>query len=417
MSAVPEASAERVLLVEFLAHLRHGHYMARLKEIAEALAEDGHEVHVLSAEGLAVESEGGGIEGVTALHRPRGLWARALDFGLALWPPFVENERPSKRSIPRRLLGIPLIQIAAVRIVARCARSLGGPAPVRVIVMTPRIQFGWACVWAPLDARWLIHAPFSPPVPLSRRTSTWGSALARRRERRRRAAGGAIGLACGGSNRTVGWAARHPWTTIGAVPIAGTVPVQPIPRETARAALSLDPDAWIAIHFGVAHRGKDLRTVLLAFAGDDAPGELLIAGSRNQEAFRLTCEEHPDLDFPHVQVMDGAQTDETKRILHSAADLVILSLKAGRTGDSANLTDAISYGLPVCCTDGTYVGGLVRTYDLGLTFPAGDAVALRRAVHDLRGIALDPTAHERFREDHSTERVARQLLELAIDPP
>ena len=122
---------------------------------------------------------------------------------------------------------------------------------------------------------------------------------------------------------------------------------------------------------------------------------------------------HPHVEFPKVTVLGGAQSDEIRHLLHSAADFAVLSFKPDRTSDSGTLTDAASYGLAVCCSDRSLAGALVDEYALGLTYRAGDPDSLRDTVARVGCFNVDASDATRFREDQSMVSIARRMLASA----
>ena len=407
---------QRVLVVEHLARRRHGHYMARLKDVSEHLAADGHEVHVLTAYGLAIEDEGGELRGVRRLHRPARHWLALHKLGVRLWPEVAAVGPTPRRSLPRRVVGVAVRQIADVRGVAACARSLGSFDDTAVIVLSPRVHVGWAAALAPLRARWTVHAHRLPPDAVAGAAviERAGRTLARRREQRRRARGGHVDFLCGNPTFAAAWAERFPWLAPEIVLLSGAVDVEPIPKAEARAELGLDPDATIGLQFGGAHAGKDLETTFLAFAGADAPAHLVAAGQGVDLVFERVHRDHPGLEFPHVTVLGGAQPDRVKRLLHSAADFAVLSFLPAWASDSGTLKDAVAYEMPVCCSESSFPETLVREYSLGVTFPPGDVAALRAAIPTIERSCEFAKGVARFREQLSTTSLVRAFLQSAV---
>ncbi len=80
-------------------------------------------------------------------------------------------------------------------------------------------------------------------------------------------------------------------------------------------------------------------------------------------------------------VVIGGYVDETMRALaYSAADVVVASFRPGFHRDSGVVMDAVSWGVPVVCSDGCPPADVVREYRLGLVFEPGNPDSLERAV-------------------------------------
>jgi glycosyltransferase involved in cell wall biosynthesis len=396
----------RLLIVEHQANLREGHYMKELDAVATAAARDGHDVHVLADGPLAIEQEGRALEGVAGVHRVAPHWVRAAQRGQRLsllghgrrWAPLV---------LPIRMVGYARRQRALVRGVAECATELGG---VPTLILSWHLRVQWAVALAPRSAKWAVYkhsAGGNPPrsVLLSR-LFAW-------RERRREADGGWVRLVANSEAVETRWKERFPYLTSVVCPLAGVTPRARVDRRGARADLGLDVDDPIALAFGVAHAGKDLEAVLLAFADGKASSRLVLAGAECGQQRRDTQARHPTADLTNVKVFDGPQSDDMKTLLHSAADFVVVSYRRHRDNDSGTLADAIGFGLPVCCSDDSRAADLVRTYRLGAVFAAEDAEALRAAALEMPSFVLREEDRLRFISDWSVDGISRRLVAAA----
>ena len=197
-------------------------------------------------------------------------------------------------------------------------------------------------------------------------------------------------------------------------PIRGRARVEAMPQREARVALGLPADEPIALHFGVVHGGKDFDTVMRAFVGDDAPARLVVAGkyaATRVDAFRSA---HPELPVPRVTVFDGHLDDQAVHQLHSAADVAVLSFFPSWPNDSGTLGDAVSHGLPVCCSDTGDVGRIVEHHGIGAAYPPGDAAALRAAVARVVGGGLATEAQAGYLDEFSSRTLTRQLLAITV---
>ncbi|MEY2454587.1 MAG: hypothetical protein QOD92_4161 [Acidimicrobiaceae bacterium] len=383
--------------------------MKELEAVATAAARDGHEVHVLADGPLAIEQEHRSLEGVTGVHRVSPHWARAAQRGRRLatlgrgrqWASFV---------LPLRMIGYARHQRALVRGVAECAAELGG---VPALILSWQVRVQWAVALAPRSARWAVYkhaAGRNPP------RSVLLSGVFAWRERRRATAGGWVRLVANSDAVEARWKQRFPYLASVVCPLAGVTARTPVDRLTARAELGLGLDGPIALAFGVAHPGKDLEAVLLAFADDQAGHRLVLAGAECGRQLHDTKARHPTLDFGAVTVLDGPQSDEIKTLLHSAADYVVVSYRRNRENDSGTLADAVGFGLPVCCSDDSRAAALVRTYRLGTVFAAEDADALRAATVEMVTFVLRDEDRLRFIDEWSVDGISRRLVAAATLP-
>jgi glycosyltransferase involved in cell wall biosynthesis len=197
------------------------------------------------------------------------------------------------------------------------------------------------------------------------------------------------------------------------IPSAGRRRVEPGSRLDARSALGLSPDGPIALHFGAIHGGKDVDTVLQAFAGDDAPARLVFAGTDTAARFAAFRDARPELAFPDVIIIDGYVTEEKRDLLYSAADYSVLSFFPEWPNDSGTMGDAIARGMPVCCSDTADNGRLVREYRLGELFESGNAASLRAAAARMASTALAPADQAAFLAEFSPQAQSRRLISVA----
>jgi glycosyltransferase involved in cell wall biosynthesis len=109
-------------------------------------------------------------------------------------------------------------------------------------------------------------------------------------------------------------------------------------------------------------------------------------------------------------IMAGHLDDTMRGLVFSAADLVVLSFRPGFRRNSGVLMDAVSWGVPVVCSDGSSIAEIVQGYRLGGTFTAGDAHSLARAVRNAPG-CIEPADLARSRAELSNRAVAARFLE------
>ena len=197
------------------------------------------------------------------------------------------------------------------------------------------------------------------------------------------------------------WTRVAPYTTPTTLPITGTREVRKDPR--ARARLGLPEDGKLALLFGTSHK-KRSDVVVNAFA--DLPDWTLVIGGEVASG------------VAHEPSFPGVVSDETRDQLFSAADLVVLSFSPGYRNSSGTLMDAISFGIPVVCTQDSDVGAhVVATLRVGALFDGDRSASLveavRRAERD-----VDPGDIDAAREQLSNVALARrQLVAVGVDPP
>jgi glycosyltransferase involved in cell wall biosynthesis len=134
---------------------------------------------------------------------------------------------------------------------------------------------------------------------------------------------------------------------------------------------------------------KDADTVWRAF--DLLPDwRLLVAGSGVADTYQRSVLNGGKAPECRPVVLEGFLDEGTKDRVYSAADVAIISFRTGRQDDSASVTDAISWGLPVVCSDSGEVAETVRKHGLGMLFETGDpcslATAIERVPHPIRPV-------------------------------
>ncbi len=97
-------------------------------------------------------------------------------------------------------------------------------------------------------------------------------------------------------------------------------------------------------------------------------------------------------------------------------DYAIVSTKRRVGTDSGTLSDAVAYGLPVCCSDMCEPGTQVAAHGLGLTFANGDPDSLRDAVGRLIDFEVDTEGRAALIHARSDTEVARRYLAVTVRP-
>jgi hypothetical protein len=116
---------------------------------------------------------------------------------------------------------------------------------------------------------------------------------------------------------------------------------------------------------------------------------------------------------PGAQVLQrypGFLDQDTCNLLYSAADLVVISFHPGFTRDSGALRDAITWSVPVVCSDQSLPADVVREYSLGTVFESGDPASLASAVL-AAPTEIDPANLARARTERSSRAAAAKALD------
>jgi hypothetical protein len=367
-----------ILIVEELAHWDNGHFPVRCAQLAEAYAELGYRVELLTSEGWSRDTEHPQPPFAVRRYRRGTRWMRRL---------VACGDGPGRHQL----------LTAALVFEARAAAQQMVPAPDAIVVL------GWytdpaVVVLAGGRRRWLLNQ-----FRDVRGTRWCPTRMLTAIEARRRAGSGCVRVAVDNETRAQAWAAALPSTDPVVTPVAGARAVTP--ATDARARLNLPARSKIALLFGEpALKRRDV--VLDAFAL--LPDWTLVIGGRVADDVAPTANR---VTFP------GMVDDETRDLLFAAADVVVLSFRPNYGNDSGTLMDAIAFGVPVVCSeDATVARTIVVPYQLGRTFSADDPTALAGAVRSTCPIPPDQLAAGR--RALSNEAVARrQLVALGTVPP
>jgi glycosyltransferase involved in cell wall biosynthesis len=373
----------RVLVVEDSAHRPGGHFPTRCAELAEGFIANGCSAEVLTSQGWLQRGQTGRF----AIGQ-YGRFDRLLyRLGEAC------RTRRGLRGIGRRLRTVALVRAARAR------RRQAGEPPPEVVVVSMGIDPIVGSLYAG-PGRWLLYEFGGGPPP--RRHRLTGRAA--RAERQRRASGGRARLAVPSDEDRDRWAKVAPFLDPVALPIAGSR--DRVRIADARARLGVAPDDLIALVFGTGHWDKDIDLVARAF-GELPAWRVLVAGS--------VARHYRPREGGQDPIVIGGYLDETMRaVVFSAADLVVLSFRPGFHRNSGVLMDAVSWGVPVVCSDTSRIAEIVRAYRLGDVFPVGDAHALARTVQKGPPV-LDPADLARARAELSNRVVAARFLDTLAE--
>lgn len=376
----------RVLVVEDRAHRPTGHFPSRFAELALGLVEGGCAVEVLTSQGWLHDGE-----------RPVPfLVNRYGRFNLFLYRTSVSFRR--RRGL--RHMATTLATLGLVRAAKSLCREAGDPLP-GVLVVSTGIDplFGSALAGR---GQWLFYEFFVP----SRELRT----LARRAEhaqRERRRGGGNARIATPSDECRERWAEVAPYLDPVTIPITSSRTREPV--RDARRRLGLTDADNVALLFGSNHADKDVDLVARVFA--ELPDWQLVVVGRVAEGFRQRTGARDAI------VIGGFVDDEIRAVAYSAADLVVLSFQPVFQRNSGVLMDALSWGVPVVCSDHSPPADVVREYNLGVVFEPGNPDSLERAIKAAPA-RIEPADLERARSELSNRVVAARFLDaLQYTPP
>ena len=341
-------------------HLESGGAEQFCVNLANALAEKGH--------GVALLSSGGALEPslareVATFHLP--LRSKRPD---AVW----RAARAVRRLITERGIDVVHANSTNTALAARLAR---GSRPIPVVATAHGSWFGW------------------------------------------RKAGAAAAFALG-ADRVVGcsrWLLddliRHGLPDRLGVSIPNGIPTarsQPGNREALRAELNLPPDARLVLGVGRLIPEKGFQHLIAAMSGILAtrPETMVaIAGSGPYEA--TLVEQAKALGVASAVRFLGFRRDVSG--LLSAAD-VLCAPSCGYEGLPLAVAEAMAQGLPVVASDLGGIPELVVPGETGLLVPVGDVEAIARALLDLVGddarrARLGSAGRDRVMERFSLERM------------
>jgi glycosyltransferase involved in cell wall biosynthesis len=377
----PGQPERRVLVVEDRAHRPVGHFPNRFAELAEGLAELGYTVEVLTSHGWLRNGE-----------RPVPFTVRRLGwFRRAVW-----NLGSAFEHTPRLRRAARAARTHAQVSGARSRRRRAGLPRPDVIVVSWNCDARVASIAAG-PGRWLFYQFAYPP-----RTLPTVARRAARAEAQRRAARGLARIATPDDELRDEWRAAAPGLDPVTVRIAGSRGRARVPD--ARRRLGLAADSKVALLFGTDHEDKDVDVVARVFA--DLPDwQLVVVGDVSR---RYRQRSGPARD---AIVIGGYVDDATRALVFSAADLVVASFQPHFHRDSGVVMDALSWGVPVVCSDGCPAADVVRAYHLGVVFAPGDPDSLDHAVRGAP-LGLDPSDLECARRQLSNRGVAARILEV-----
>jgi glycosyltransferase involved in cell wall biosynthesis len=374
-----ETAQRRVLVVEDRAHWPSGHFPTRFAELAEGFAENGCIVEVLTSQGWLQDGERAVPFVVNRYGRLDSILYRA---GEAL-----------RRTRGLQGVSSALRTLAVVRAARARYRKTGDPT-LNVVVVSMGIDPLVGSAFAK-RGNWLFYE-FGNPSRLLRRLAK----RAARNEARRRLSGGRARIATPNVENCGQWAEIAPFLDPVTLPLTGVRPCNRVPD--ARRRLGLDDHDKVALVFGAEHNDKDIDVVARVFA--ELPDWQLVVVGWVADAYRQRAGGREAI------VMGGYVDNSIRDIVYSAADIVVLSFRPGYLRNSGVLTDAISMGVPVVCSDESIAADVVREYRLGSIFDPGNPDSLERAIKATPA-SVDPADLDRARKELSNRAVSARFLD------
>jgi hypothetical protein len=385
-----------IVIVEDRAQMPLGHFPGEFAELADGFVGMGLEVDVLTRRGWALE---GSRSRAWNLHLAGPIAGRLLGIarrGMATSGYFAgRSDRPV--GVRARLGAIlrTVVLIVSARRLAGSSSSSEDRTPIVVVAMDfiPALL----SIFGGPD-RWLIWQ-FSPDVQLGR--------LARFIETTRRILGRpvrAVSLAVHDDSWLDTVSAQIPQYRVVNIPLIASRSVH-VDRDSARAALGLDPLTKVAMLFGAGHPDQAPEVVLEAFR--QRPDWQLVIGG--QVCSRVDSPELREWGTPPL--MTGGFVDGTVRErLFSSADLAVLSFVRSYRLRSGTVIDAASFCLPILVSAGSQAANLVVESGAGEVYEAESPVSLLEALDriDLVGAR---EGSERLRDSCSSAVVCSAHLE------
>ena len=214
------------------------------------------------------------------------------------------------------------------------------------------------------------------------------------------------------------WRPRHPRhaAKLRHVPDPGHVRIHET-RAQARAALGLDPAAFVVMVYGNISAAKNLAALLRAAALGGPSPVVLVAGQVADAECRACLASESALALQaagRLRVFDRFVDLELEQRLFSAADVLWLGYARQVWGQSAVLAQAASAGRPVLAREGGWIGWMTRHHALGLCVDPQDPDQVNAALAQLRpGQPAAEAAHEaaaRFADQRSEAAFAAAML-------
>ena len=184
-------------------------------------------------------------------------------------------------------------------------------------------------------------------------------------------------------------------------------------RKIAQRELGLSDDKLVVLIFGANHSGKDTEVVFKALT-DLKDTTLIHAGPSVQSAGKKP-EELVQKYYSNALVFNRQIGNIEKKLFFGASDWVILSYNTSFSSTTSMLWEACSFGIPVIASSGTQLELLVKYWNVGIVFQAGDVESLKYHLHLARSKSLRDSYKincRTFTEFYSEEKWCQQTLKL-----
>lgn len=160
----------------------------------------------------------------------------------------------------------------------------------------------------------------------------------------------------------------------------------------ARTKLEIPRGRKVLLFYGIGARRKGLHLTVEAMLQlpPESPAFLLCAG-RQSPAGKTAAGLVQLVRQNRASLLDRYITVEEEKWCFAASDAVLLPY-LNHFGTSGVLSRAMSAAKPVIVSDEQLLGRLTREHELGFTFPSGNSLALRDAIHAAMQLSAGETA-------------------------
>ena len=194
---------------------------------------------------------------------------------------------------------------------------------------------------------------------------------------------------------------------------------EPLQKNDARAALSLNPDDRVVLFFGFVRRYKGLKSLIdaLAIVNKELPTQLLVVGEfwEDERPYRAQIEALGLTDKVHL--INGYVPNDQLSKYFSAADVVAMPYLEATQSGVAQL--AIGFERPMIATRVGDMADVIEDGHNGLLVEANDPHALADAILHFYRDNLAPGYIEHIRrgkESSSWKPMVSLIEELAVSP-
>jgi glycosyltransferase involved in cell wall biosynthesis len=388
-----------IVIVEDRAQMPLGHFPGEFAELADGFVGLGLDVDVLTRRGWALE---GSRSRAWNLHeagpiadRLLGIARRGMDTS-----GYFAGRSDQTIGVRARLGAIlrTVVLIISARRLASSSSSSSSEERTPIVVVAMDFMPALLSIFGGSN-RWLIWQ-FSPDVQLG-----WLARFIETTRRILRRPARAVSLAAHDDSWIDTVSAQIPQYLVVGIPLIASRSVH-VDRDSARAALGLDPLAKVAVLFGAGHPDQAPEVVLEAFR--QRPDWQLVIGG--QVCSRVDSPQLSEWGTPPL--MSGGFVDESVRErLFSSADLAVLSFVRSYRLRSGTVIDAASCCLPILVSAGSQAANLVLESGAGEVFEAESPESLLKAL-DRMDLVRAREGSERLRESCSSAVVCSAHLEV-----